>query len=113
MQAGGECLTFDQLALQRPTGKDCVLLRGRKSQREAVKHFGPAPGERRVRGDVALLGAAGALPGVALHSELGARAGRAGRAFGSGVCGAAGPLIGTLLGDVTFEQGATWPGLGG
>ncbi|KAG2494485.1 hypothetical protein HYH03_007254 [Edaphochlamys debaryana] len=43
-KAGGECLTFDQLALQRPTGKDCVLLRGPKSQREAVKHFGPAPG---------------------------------------------------------------------
>jgi hypothetical protein len=43
MQAGGEALTFDQLALQRPTGKDCVLLRGPKSQREAVKHFG-APG---------------------------------------------------------------------
>ncbi|EFJ50732.1 component of cytosolic 80S ribosome and 60S large subunit [Volvox carteri f. nagariensis] len=43
-KAGGECLTFDQLALERPTGKDCVLLRGPKSHREAVKHFGPAPG---------------------------------------------------------------------
>ena len=43
-QAGGECLTFDQLALERPTGKDCVLLRGPKNNREAVKHFGPAPG---------------------------------------------------------------------
>lgn len=43
-QAGGECLTFDQLALERPTGKDCVLLRGPKNSREAVKHFGPAPG---------------------------------------------------------------------
>lgn len=30
--------------MQRPTGKDCVLLRGPKSHREAVKHFGPAPG---------------------------------------------------------------------
>jgi hypothetical protein len=46
LQAGGECLTFDQLALERPTGKDCVLLRGPKNNREAVKHFGPAPGER-------------------------------------------------------------------
>ncbi len=44
LQAGGEALTFDQLALERPTGKDCVLLRGPRSQREAVKHFG-APGE--------------------------------------------------------------------
>lgn len=44
MQAGGEALTFDQLALERPTGKDCVLLRGPKSQREAVKHFGAAGG---------------------------------------------------------------------
>ena len=41
-KAGGEALTFDQLALERPTGKDCVLLRGPKSQREAVKHFGAA-----------------------------------------------------------------------
>lgn len=47
LQAGGECLTFDQLALERPTGKDCVLLRGPKNSREAVKHFGPAPGEEQ------------------------------------------------------------------
>jgi large subunit ribosomal protein L18e len=44
VKAGGECLTFDRLALERPTGKDCVLLRGPKNSREAVKHFGPAPG---------------------------------------------------------------------
>ena len=42
-KAGGECLTFDQLALQAPTGDNVVLLRGPKSHREAVKHFG-APG---------------------------------------------------------------------
>lgn len=48
-QAGGEALTFDQLALERPTGKDCVLLRGPKSQREANKHFGAA-GERVGKG---------------------------------------------------------------
>ena len=41
--AGGECLTFDQLALQRPQGENTILLRGRKSSRTAVKHFG-APG---------------------------------------------------------------------
>ncbi len=62
--AGGECLTFDQLALkvrdkpgkelswfvlivsnhcmmlQAPTGSGCVLLRGRKNARESVRHFG-------------------------------------------------------------------------
>eukprot|EP00760_Papus_ankaliazontas_P011517 PhM_4_TR14823/c1_g1_i1/m.36436/K02883/RP-L18e, RPL18; large subunit ribosomal protein L18e len=40
--AGGETLTFDQLALQAPTGKNTVLLRGRKSRREVVKRFGAA-----------------------------------------------------------------------
>merc|ERR1719197_344009 len=43
-KAGGECLTFDQLALLAPTGENTVLLRGPKMSREAVKHFGPAPG---------------------------------------------------------------------
>jgi len=43
--AGGKCLTFDQLAVQRPTGSNTVLVRGRKNAREAVKHFG-APGVR-------------------------------------------------------------------
>ena len=44
LKAGGECLTFDQLALAAPTGEGTVLLRGPKMAREAVKHFGPAPG---------------------------------------------------------------------
>lgn len=44
LKAGGEVLTFDQLALAAPTGKSTVLLRGRRTAREAVKHFGPAPG---------------------------------------------------------------------
>ena len=44
-QAGGECLTFDQLALLAPTGANTVLLRGPKNAREAVKHFGKAPGQ--------------------------------------------------------------------
>lgn len=39
LASGGECLTFDQLALRAPTGGDTVLLRGPKS-REALKHFG-------------------------------------------------------------------------
>ncbi|KAI3896844.1 hypothetical protein MKX03_028350 [Papaver bracteatum] len=42
-KAGGECLTFDQLALRAPLGQNTVLLRGPKNSREAVKHFG-APG---------------------------------------------------------------------
>ncbi|KAM0951144.1 putative ribosomal protein L18e [Dioscorea sansibarensis] len=44
VKAGGECLTFDQLALRAPLGQNTVLLRGPKNAREAVKHFGPAPG---------------------------------------------------------------------
>lgn len=38
-KSGGECLTFDQLALQAPKGTGTVLLRGSKN-REALKHFG-------------------------------------------------------------------------
>merc|ERR1712183_286538 len=37
--AGGECLTFDQLALRAPKGSNTVLLRGPKS-RKALAHFG-------------------------------------------------------------------------
>ncbi|XP_042472882.1 60S ribosomal protein L18-3 [Zingiber officinale] len=44
LKAGGECLTFDQLALRAPLGKNTILLRGPKNAREAVKHFGRAPG---------------------------------------------------------------------
>merc|ERR1712060_119567 len=43
IKAGGECLTFDQLALRAPTGENTLLLRGCKSHRETAKHFG-APG---------------------------------------------------------------------
>ena len=42
-KSGGECLTIDQLALRAPTGSHCVLLRGPKNAREAVKHFGFGP----------------------------------------------------------------------
>jgi large subunit ribosomal protein L18e len=44
IKSGGECITFDQLALRAPTGSNCVLLRGPKNSREAVKHFG-IPGQ--------------------------------------------------------------------
>ncbi|KAI8924063.1 ribosomal protein L18e/L15-domain-containing protein [Entophlyctis helioformis] len=44
IKAGGEILTFDQLALRSPLGKGTVLLRGPKNSREAVKHFG-TPGK--------------------------------------------------------------------
>merc|ERR1712232_472909 len=46
-QAGGQCLTFDQLALLAPSGSSCVLLRGRRNARTATKHFGRAPGQPR------------------------------------------------------------------
>lgn len=44
VKAGGECLTFDQLALRSPLGKQCVLLRGPIKHRVQEKHFGKAPG---------------------------------------------------------------------
>ncbi|GAQ84052.1 60S ribosomal protein L18 family protein [Klebsormidium nitens] len=45
LQAGGEVLTFDQLALRAPTGAGTILLRGPKNARESVRHFGIAPGQ--------------------------------------------------------------------
>ena len=48
-KAGGECLTFDQLAMRAPTGSNVILLRGPKSHREAVKHFGMGPHKNKVR----------------------------------------------------------------
>jgi large subunit ribosomal protein L18e len=41
--AGGNCYTFDQLALTRPKGEQVILLRGSR-MREAKRHFGRAPG---------------------------------------------------------------------
>ena len=43
VKAGGEVLTFDQLAKLAPTGENTILLRGAR-KREALKHFGEAPG---------------------------------------------------------------------
>ena len=41
--ANGKCITFDQLAINRPNGENVILLRGTRD-REAKKHFGKAPG---------------------------------------------------------------------
>jgi large subunit ribosomal protein L18e len=40
VQAGGEALTLDQLALRAPKGEKTMLLRGKRTAREAVSHFG-------------------------------------------------------------------------
>lgn len=40
VKAGGEVLTFDQLAMRAPTGANTVLLRGKRNARQAVRHFG-------------------------------------------------------------------------
>jgi len=47
--AGGRTLTLDQLALEKPTGANTLLLRGPKNAREAVKHFGFGPHKHKVR----------------------------------------------------------------
>ncbi|XP_023235652.1 large ribosomal subunit protein eL18 [Centruroides vittatus] len=44
LKAGGEIMTFDQLALKSPKGKGTVLIQGPRKAREACRHFGPAPG---------------------------------------------------------------------
>ena len=43
LNSKGKCITFDQLAINRPNGESVILLRGSRD-REAKKHFGPAPG---------------------------------------------------------------------
>ncbi|EDO48382.1 predicted protein [Nematostella vectensis] len=44
LKAGGEILTFDQLALRAPLGQNTVLLQGPRKAREAERHMGLAPG---------------------------------------------------------------------
>ncbi|KAK2150135.1 hypothetical protein LSH36_421g01051, partial [Paralvinella palmiformis] len=44
LKAGGEIITFDQLALKAPRGQNTVLLQGPRKAREACRHFGIAPG---------------------------------------------------------------------
>lgn len=51
LAAGGSALTLDQLALEKPTGANTLLLRGPKNHREAVKHFGFGPHKNKVRLD--------------------------------------------------------------
>jgi large subunit ribosomal protein L18e len=43
LKAGGEIISFDQLATRSPTGKNTLLLQGKRKAREAVKMYG-APG---------------------------------------------------------------------
>merc|ERR1711902_344893 len=42
LKAGGEIITFDQLALRAPTGKNTLLIQGPRKARTAEKHFGAA-----------------------------------------------------------------------
>jgi len=42
LKAGGEIITFDQLALRAPTGKNTLMIQGPRKSREAQKHFGAA-----------------------------------------------------------------------
>merc|ERR1712173_12995 len=44
LKAGGEIMTFDQLALKAPKGQNTVIIQGPRKSREAYRHFGPAPG---------------------------------------------------------------------
>merc|ERR1712202_30802 len=43
LKAGGEIITFDQLALRAPTGANTLMLQGPRKNRTAERHFG-APG---------------------------------------------------------------------
>ncbi|KER19701.1 hypothetical protein T265_11593 [Opisthorchis viverrini] len=44
LRAGGEIITFDQLAKRSPLGRGTVLIQGPRKGRTAERHFGPAPG---------------------------------------------------------------------
>ncbi|AQZ09328.1 RPL18B (YNL301C) and RPL18A (YOL120C) [Zygosaccharomyces parabailii] len=43
LKAGGEAITLDQLAVRAPRGQNTIILRGPRSHREAVRHFGFGP----------------------------------------------------------------------
>lgn len=43
LKAGGEAITLDQLAMRAPKGQNTIILRGPRSHREAVRHFGFGP----------------------------------------------------------------------
>merc|ERR1711953_618190 len=42
LKAGGELITFDQLALRAPKGQNTVLVQGCRKSRSAYRHFGAA-----------------------------------------------------------------------
>ncbi|XP_049287638.1 60S ribosomal protein L18 [Anopheles funestus] len=44
LKNGGKIYTFDQLALISPTGRNTILMQGKRTAREVFKHFGRAPG---------------------------------------------------------------------
>uniref|UniRef100_A0A8C3SC68 Large ribosomal subunit protein uL15/eL18 domain-containing protein n=1 Tax=Chelydra serpentina TaxID=8475 RepID=A0A8C3SC68_CHESE len=44
LKAGGQIMTFDQLAMAAPKGQGTVLLSGPRKGREVYRHFGKAPG---------------------------------------------------------------------
>uniref|UniRef100_A0A672TAN9 Ribosomal protein L18 n=1 Tax=Sinocyclocheilus grahami TaxID=75366 RepID=A0A672TAN9_SINGR len=44
LKAGGQIMTFDQLALTSPRGHGTVLLSGPRKAREVYRHFGKATG---------------------------------------------------------------------
>ncbi|XP_006026818.1 60S ribosomal protein L18 [Alligator sinensis] len=44
LKAGGQIMTFDQLAMTTPKGQGTVLLSGPRKGREVYRHFGKAPG---------------------------------------------------------------------
>ncbi|WP_252493802.1 60S ribosomal protein L18, partial [Escherichia coli] len=44
LKAGGQIMTFDQLAMASPKGENTVLLSGPRKGRQVYRHFGRAPG---------------------------------------------------------------------
>ncbi|ANZ74531.1 BA75_00705T0 [Komagataella pastoris] len=47
LKAGGEILTLDQLALKAPQGENAFLLAGSRTAREACRHFGFGPHQKK------------------------------------------------------------------
>merc|ERR1711931_563759 len=44
LKAGGEIMTFDQLAVKSPKGQNTVIMQGPRKAREAYRYFGKATG---------------------------------------------------------------------
>mmetsp|Transcript_39968 Transcript_39968/g.100690 ORF Transcript_39968/g.100690 Transcript_39968/m.100690 type:complete len:185 (+) Transcript_39968:114-668(+) len=47
IKAGGRVLTFDQLAIERPTGSNTLLLRGKRTATQSHRHFGHPGGDSK------------------------------------------------------------------